>query len=138
MRVNITEIIGDDWYRRIEAKGRPVLRIIEHLRDTRASVRKGANVAGISRKQLKSILNDGWYDMAVDDLNRIADAICTIPVQRFSIVSARLQGWRTPPAKLQKQDIKRRKEMLRYFESHPEVDGSENVVRFLRAQLDAE
>lgn len=135
MKVNITDIIGDDWYRRIQTKGEPVLRMIEHLRDTRTSLRKGAKAAGIRRRQLKSVINDGWYDMDVDDLNRIADAICRIPPQRLSFVSQRLESWRTPPEKLRLQDTKSTRAMLRYFESHPGREGNENAIKLLRAQL---
>ena len=135
MTMGWSDLIPEERRVVLEQKGHQLLRIIRHLRDTRTSVRHGAKVAGMRRKQLKSLINEGWYDMNVDDLTRIADAICTGPVQRFSLVSQRLEGWRTPPEKQRSQDDRTRRAMLRYFESRPEEEGSDDAIKFLKSQL---
>ena len=138
MLENLEDLIPEERRLLVSQKGEQLFRITRHLRDTRTSLRRGAKVAGIKRKHLKSLINDGWYDMTVDDLTQIADAICALPPRRFSLVSARLEGWRTPPEKLRAQDVKTRKALLRYFETHPEEEGSERAIKFLKSQLDTD
>ena len=138
MLENLNHLIPEERRLLLSKKGEQLFRITRHLRDTRTSLGRGAKVAGIQRKQLKSLINEGWYDMDVDDLTRIADAICALPPRRFSLVSTRLEGWRTPSEKLRAQDVKTRKAMLRYFETHPEEEGSERAITFLKSQLDTD
>lgn len=138
MLENLNDLIPEERRALTSQKGAQLFRITQHLRDTRTSLRRGAKASGIRRKQLRSLLDEGWYDLTVDDLTRIADAICALPPRRFSLVSERLEGWRTPPEKLRAQDVKTRRAMLRYFESHPEEEGRENAIRRLKSQLDTD
>lgn len=134
MTEKLSDIIGEDWLGRIAEKSDQQLRIMRHLSDTRTSVRKGAKAAGIKRKQLKALIASDWFELSVEQMTDIADAICTLPKKRFSLVSERLIGWRTPPGRFRAQDVETRKALLRYFETHPEEEGSENAIKFLRSQ----
>lgn len=138
MTDKLTEILGEEWSSRIDAKSHQQLRIIRHLRDMKVSVRRGAKAARIKRKQLRALIASDWFDISVEQITNVADGICAIPPRRFSLVSERLEGWRTPPEKLRAQDIKSRKALLRYFEGHPEEEGSERAIRFLKSQLDSD
>lgn len=138
MTDKLTEILGEEWSARIDAKSRQQLRIIRHLRDGKISVRRAAKAACIKPKHLHNLIASDWFDFSVEQMTRIADAICALPQRRFSLVSARLEGWRTPPEKLRAQDVKTRKAMLRYFETHPDEEGSERAIQFLKSQLDTD
>lgn len=134
MTEKLSEIIGEKWFDRISEKSDQQLRIIRHLSETKTSVRKGAKAAGIKRKELKALIASEWFDVSVAQMKCIADAICTLPKRRFSFVSERLEGWRTPPEKLRAQDAATRRALLRYFEAHIDEEGSENAIKFLKSQ----
>lgn len=138
MTDKLKEILGEEWSSRIDAKSHQQLRIIRHLRDRRVSLSRGAKAARIKRKQLRALIASDWFDISIEQITQVADAICALPSRRFSLVSERLEGWRTPPEKLRAQDIKARKALLRHFEAHPEEEGSERAIRFLKSQLDSE
>lgn len=111
-----------------------LIRMMQHLRDTRTSLRRAAKAAQVSRKQIRAVIYSDAENVSLAEMTRIADAICVLPYRQFGLVSYRLESWRTPTRVLRARDEKSRQALIRHYRKHPNEEGAADIVRFLELQ----
>ena len=120
----------------IHKKADAVAGILIHLRDTRTSLSRAARRLAIPRRTLKKLVDLDWDEFSVSQLQEIQNIVEAMPRRRFALVSHRIEGWRTPPAKMRAQDASARTSMLRYFKYRPNERDTGNPIPILKSQAD--